>query len=155
MEIGSQTSSEHHNEIVEHLNGLIELDYDAVAAYQATIERLESAAFRQQLTEFKADHDRHVRELGQVVSALGGRPKSSGDAKQMLTKGKVVLAGLAGDEALLRAMKSNEDETNERYEKALDRCGPIASPQIRAVLERGLDDERRHRQWLVGTLDRI
>lgn len=155
MEIGSQTSTEHHHEIIEQLNDLIELDFDAVAAYQASIERLDSAAFRQQLTEFKADHDRHIRELGQVVTALGGRPKSSGDAKKVLTKGKVVLAGLAGDEAVLKAMKTNEDETNSKYEKALDRVGPVASPQIRAVLERGLDDERRHRAWLIETIDRL
>ena len=51
----------------------------------------------------------------------------------VLTKGKVVLGGLIGDNAVLQAMKTNEDDTNTAYERALG-------------------DERRHRDWMVETI---
>jgi hypothetical protein len=43
-------------------------------------------------------------------------------------------------------MKSNEDDTNRTYERALSR--PAVPAHVREVLERNLQDERRHRAWL-------
>ena len=43
---------------------------------------------------------------------------SEGDSKQMLTTGKVALASLMGDGAILAAMKTNEDDTVTAYERA-------------------------------------
>ena len=77
---------------------------------------------------------------------------TKGDAKKLLTKGKVVLADLAGDKAILSAMKSNEEQTNSEYEKAVKK-GYEAS--IQTILERGLADERRHKAWIEQTLDRL
>lgn len=51
----------------------------------------------------------------------------------VLTKGKVVLGGPMGDKAVLQAMKTNEDDTNTAYERALG-------------------DERRQRDWMVETI---
>ncbi|MEX1198550.1 MAG: DUF2383 domain-containing protein [Pseudohongiellaceae bacterium] len=137
-------------EIVSDLNNLIELDYDAIAAYQAAIERLETDAYKMKLTEFLGDHERHTVELGKLVAGEGGKPSSEGDAKKFLTKGKVVMADLAGDEAILKAMKSNEEQTNSKYEDAVEQGYP---ENIQKVLQRGLADERRHKAWLIDILD--
>lgn len=139
--------------IIDDLNDLIELDYDAVEAYRAAIERLDDSMSKRQLGEFMRDHERHTRELASCVRELGGRPATKGDAKRYLTKGKVVLADLAGDKAILRAMKSNEDETNSKYENALKR--PDYSPQVRSLLEKNLSDERRHRAWIVSRIEQL
>ena len=40
--------------------------------------------------------------------------------KALLTKGKVVIAGLMGDEAILQAMRTNEADTNTAYERAVN-----------------------------------
>ncbi len=140
------------SKVTSDLNDLIQLDYDAIAAYEAAIERLDNAAYKQQLTEFLGDHRRHIEELTQAVRGAGGDPATKGDAKKLLTKGKVVLADLAGDKAILSAMKSNEEQTNTEYEKAVKK-GYEAS--IQTILERGLADERRHKAWLEQTLDRL
>ena len=66
--------------------------------------------------------------------------------KVVLTKGKVVLANLAGDEAILAAMLANEELTNKRYEKAVKAKSLDAA--TRKVVESNLRDERRHREWL-------
>lgn len=132
--------------VVDLLNNLIELDYDAIEAYKAAIARLEVLSDRSQLAVFMQDHQRHVVDLSALVRAQGGEPAEHGDVKQILTKGKVVLSGLVGDKLVLEAMKSNEDDTNLAYEKALNH--PNLSMEVRRVLQLNLSDERRHRAWI-------
>jgi uncharacterized protein (TIGR02284 family) len=132
------------------LNGLIELDLDAVTAYEAAIDRLDDEGDEAQLGAFRADHERHVHELQPLVSELGEEPAHKGDLKQILTKGKVVLAGLIGEHAVLRAMKANEDDTNMAYDRAVSRDDLPA--HVREILLRDRDDERRHRDYIEGRL---
>lgn len=135
--------------IAKHLNDLIELDYDAVAAYDAAIERLENPDYEIKLREFRDDHLAHVEKLGELVQAQGQKPASSSDMKKILTKGQVVLGGLVGDGAILEAMKLNEDQTNTMYENEAAKDFP---PEVHQALEKGLADERRHRAWIQKTL---
>lgn len=136
--------------IVKHLNALIELDFDAIQAYEAAIARLTDATAKAQLQAFMADHQRHVVDLSPLVSELGGQPATKGDFKQVLTKGKVVIAGLAGDHAVLEAMKSNEETTTRTYKKASSEPG--LPGRVRGVLERNFADEQRHLAWLEDRL---
>ena len=132
------------------LEDLVQLDYDAADAYQAAIDRLENSSFRSALAEFKRDHLRHITELGDILSRMGRTPPKEGDVKALLTKGKVVIAGLMGDESILQAMRTNEADTNTAYERAVNFKGLQAN--TRDVLERGLEDERRHCGWILETL---
>jgi uncharacterized protein (TIGR02284 family) len=131
------------------LEDLIALDYDAADAYQAAIDRLENSRFRARLAEFKADHLRHVEELGEIVTSMGRTPPKGGDMKSILTSGKVVMAGLMGDKAILEAMRTNEADTNTAYERAVNFSGLVST--TREVLQRGLEDERRHCEWILET----
>lgn len=129
---------------------LIELDYDALDAYRAAIDRLEDFMVQQQLRAFMADHERHVRELTAFVEGLGATAPSKGDFKRVLTKGKVIIAQIVGDRGILLAMKSNEDDTNQAYEQAVRRHD--LTPELRELLQRNLSDERRHRAWIEDRL---
>ena len=132
------------------LEDLIQLDYDASDAYQAAIDRLENSSYRTRLAEFKRDHLRHITELGDILSSMGRTPPKEGDMKALLTKGKVVIAGLMGDEAILQAMRTNEADTNTAYERAVNFKGLQAN--TRDVLQHGLADERRHCEWILEQL---
>ena len=132
------------------LNALIHLDFDAVAAYEAAIDRLHLVDDKDQLGRFMADHRRHIVELTAIVAQNDGQPVSAADYKEVLTKGRVVIAGLMGERAVLEAMKSNEDATNAAYEKATRE--PTITSRVRVVLERNLNDERRHRTWIEQRL---
>ncbi|MCC2656891.1 MAG: ferritin-like protein [Panacagrimonas sp.] len=137
--------------VIKALNELIELDHDAIEAYRAAIDRLESPDFKSALTAYCADHERHTRNLSDVVRRLGGTPASGPDMKKFLTKGKVVLADLVGgDHAILTAMRMNEEVTNKAYEAALN---VDMDPEARAVVASNLEDERRHRAWIQSQLD--
>ncbi len=135
---------------VSMLRALIELDYDAIDAYEAAIERLGNPVYRERMTAFCEDHRRHVAELNPILERMGGRAVSGGDIKRVLTTGKVVLGGLIGDRMILVAMKTNEEDTNTAYERAVTHTG--FDVKTRAILHRNLSDERRHREWLMKTL---
>ena len=59
---------------VELLNDLIHLDFDAIAAYEAAIDRLHQASDREQLGRFMADHRRHTVDLSLIVRENGESP---------------------------------------------------------------------------------
>ncbi len=140
--------------VVKKLNNLIQLDFDAIEAYEAAMSKLENDATREQLAKFCEDHDRHVRELSALVDGYGGVAATGPDIKRLLTKGKVVIADLlGGDQAILMAMHANEDVTNKTYEEALSGIGSVRA-ETRTVLERNLADERRHRAWIDQQIKR-
>jgi uncharacterized protein (TIGR02284 family) len=132
------------------LEDLVQLDFDAADAYQAAIDRLQEARFRDRLREFKGDHLRHVDELSKALEKMGRTPPKEGDMKSYLTQGKVVMGSLMGDKAILQAMRTNEADTNTAYERAAAFHGLDA--HLHQILERGLEDERRHCQWILDQL---
>lgn len=133
---------------IKMLEHLMALDYDAIDAYQAAIERLSNDEYVSVMQQFKGDHERHITELGPIVTQLGGHPPDGPGAKSLLAAGKVKLAKVMGDEAILRAMRTNESDANTAYEKALSK----SPPEAREVLQRGREDERRHLEWINSTL---
>ncbi len=139
------------NDLTKVLCDLIALDFDAIDAYEQAIRRIQrDDVAKAELTKFMADHERHVRDLTPIVKGMGDEPPTKGDFMRFLTQGKVVLAALVGDQAILKAMKSNEDTTNQKYEESLGTSG--LTPEVRQVLERNLQDERRHRAWIESRL---
>ena len=139
-----------HGDLKSILYQLIELDYDAVDAYRAAIERLKDVETRSVLMRFMDDHQRHVAEVSAHLRAMGGEAPRGPGVKRALTRGKVVIAALLGDRAILKAMKTNEDDMNTAYERASKRHD--APLELRALLARNLTDERRHRQWIEQRL---
>jgi uncharacterized protein (TIGR02284 family) len=127
------------------LHRLTELDYDAIEAYQAALLRFEDTRYRSRMSSFEQDHTRHVHELSVLLRAMDREPPEGPDMKKYLSTGKVVIAGLINDRAILMAMITNEDDINVAYERAVARTD--LSVEIRDLLERHLSDERRHREW--------
>jgi rubrerythrin len=135
----------------EALQALIELDYDAVEAYQVAINRLDNKDYKAKLTEFKTDHQRHIVELSHIAREHNVVPPVGPSVKQWLTKGKAVLADLLGEKALLQAMLSNEMDTNAAYD-AMNKH-PEAWENIKEALKRGYADEKKHKRWLEETIE--
>lgn len=132
---------------------LISLDYDAVAAYDAAIERLDDEGFKRSLGSFREDHVRHTQNLKPFLEHMGAEVPQEGDSKQLLATGKVKIANLLGDKAILQAMRTNEDDTNTAYGRAVENSD--VTPEMRNVLEQNLADERRHCDWILETLERM
>ncbi|KQZ55373.1 hypothetical protein ASD54_07605 [Rhizobium sp. Root149] len=128
---------------------LLYLEYDAIAAYDSCIERLDDKTLSAKIAEFKQDHLQHVTVLNEMARELGIEAPTEGDIKQMLTTGKIALADLMGDSAILKAMKTNEDDTVTAYERASRHEDAI--PQSKAFFMKAHVDELRHRAWMETT----
>lgn len=135
------------------LRDLILLDHDAIAAYDVAIEGLSNAGYRLALSQFREDHVRHTRNLAPHLQRLGGAVPDAADMKALLTTGKVAMGSLLGDKAILQAMRSNEDDTNTAYRRAVEHPG--VTDDVREVLGQNLADERRHCAWILETLQRL
>jgi hypothetical protein len=132
--------------IVDTLNNLIELDFDAIEAYRLAIARLHGAPDKQVLTAFMRDHQHHVIDLGAHVYQLGAVPASRPGIKAALTRGKVMLGALLGDMSILLAIRSTGKDTHVAYQRVNRRAGVDSA--LRRVLHEALLDERRHAAWL-------
>lgn len=147
------TTTGNESTIQELVENLILLERDAIAAYESTIERLSDPALSEQVAEFLRDHIQHLEVLKEIASETGAPMPAEGDLKQMLTTGKVAMADLFGDGALLKAMKTNEDDTVTAYERASSHQDAI--PKSKAFFEKALEDERRHRDWMQKTAEAL
>lgn len=128
------------------VKAVLNLEHDALAAYDQTIERLECPKAKAKVSEFRQDHLQHIDALTQIASRFD-MEMPDGSMKAVLTTGKIKVADLIGDDAtILTAMKTNEYETVMMYENALKK--DFLSPELRAICEKGLADERRHRDWM-------
>ena len=130
----------------------IKLEHDAIAAYDATIAKLDDPSYKTKIEEFKMDHLRHLDDLRGLARECGVEAPQSGDAKELLTTGKIHLANLMGDAAILKAMSTNESDTVKAYENGF---GNDNVPEnAREIFARGLEDERRHKTWMDETAKR-
>lgn len=142
--VGTQTN------FIDAVYALIELDYDAAEAYQAAIDRLDNQDYKLALAKFKADHERHIAELSALLRKHNEKVPDGPDAKRFLAQGKVFLANLAGDKAILMAMHSNEVDTNTAYERVCKH--ESITPEFEAVVQKGWEDEKRHKAWIEQAL---
>lgn len=140
-------------DVIKHLNELIQLDFDASKTYEQALERVDDEAAREDLENFRADHERHIVELTRVVEDLGGEVEEvTRDIKGVLLEGMTKLRSVTGTLGALRAMKSNEKLTNRSYDKAVRLDLP---PMALEVVTRNLEDERRHLAAIENHIDRV
>ncbi|AUX21883.1 ferritin [Sorangium cellulosum] len=137
-------------DVIEVLNDLIQLDRDAIAAYDQAVEACERASVREPLARFRDDHARHVTDLSALVTSLGGAPAQTRDLKGKLIEGFTAITSF-GDQSALLAMRGNEELTNRKYEAALNEALTV---EARAVVERNRADEQRHLAWIKDALSR-
>lgn len=138
------------DKFVDALYDLCELDYDAVEAYATAINRLDNLEYKQRLSEFRGDHERHITDIQAILARHDAKIPKGPSAKHLLAQGKVVLADLLGDEHILKAMLSNEIDTNTAYERLNSRADEWQD--AKDILHRGLEDERKHKAWIENTL---
>ena len=138
------------NGTVELLNALLALEHDTLPAYDSALSHLDETRDRRQIEAFMATHRRHVSELSRLVLDRGGQPVESGDFRSLLEKGKVALGALAGEQAVLVAMKSSADDLITAFQRAITE--PSLDDRAKAVIERLLADERWHSAWIESRI---
>jgi rubrerythrin len=137
-------------EQANRLATLMQLDLDAVRAYGEAIEAIDVPEIRERLVQFRTDHEDHAEALGAAIRRLGGEPPSSIDTAGYVIEGYTAIRAAMGIAGALRAMKSNEALTTAAYEAAL---GLDLPPDLKGMVERHRDDERRHLAYIEAVLE--
>jgi rubrerythrin len=135
--------------LVAQLNDLLQLDYDAIAAYRVTLAELDSPALRAELQRNLDDHERHITELGEHIDQLGGMkmplPHITGAFKLAVQ----AAVAMGSDRSVLLAFKANELQSRDKYARAAEQNFP---QHIAMTVRRAAADERRHYDWAVRAL---
>jgi rubrerythrin len=139
--------------LVEKLNSLIQLDFDAIVTYHHAIEHCDDVHVRHDLEMFRADHERHIANLAKVVRACEGTPIDvHRDLKGVVLEGITELRSRSGTLGVLRAMRDNERFTNFTYRRA----SRIAlAPIARVVIDQNHADEQRHLAVIQSHIERM
>jgi len=141
-------------EVLDGLNDLLQLDHDALAAYDVAISKLEDRDHAGQITGFRRDHERHVYELNELVTRLGGTPVNHPHATGPFKTALQSLGGLAGDKGLLMAFRTNELQVRTKYDTYASRA-MLWPPEVKRVIDGAALDEERHYAWVAGVLQRM
>jgi rubrerythrin len=138
-------------EILEGLNDLLQLDHDAVGAYQIAMEKLHDRDQADQIAGFRRDHERHIRELNELIADLGGTPKNHPHATGPFKLAIQSLGALAGDKGVLMAFRSNELLVRAKYDSYAARANHWPT-HIKRIIDACALDEERHYSWVSRVL---
>ncbi len=141
-------------EVLDGLNDLLQLDHDALAAYDVAIAKLEDRDHASQIAGYRRDHERHVRELNELVTRLGGTPVNHPHATGPFKTALQSLGGLAGDKGLLMAFRTNELQVRTKYDTYASKA-MLWPPEVKRVVDGAALDEERHYAWVAGVLQRM
>jgi rubrerythrin len=139
------------SEIIDGLNDLLQLDHDAIGAYDIAIEKLADRDHANQILGFRRDHERHIQELNELITGLGGEAKNqphlTGPFKQALQS----LGALGGDKGVLASFRQNELQVRSKYELYAAKANHW--PQnVKRAIDRNALDEERHYRWVADAL---
>ncbi len=137
-------------EIADRLKSLCQLDIDAIHAYIKASNRIEHNTIKNAVSQFQADHERHVKELSDMIRNYGEEPPEfSKDFKGFLLEAFASIRSITGTEGALKALRSGEQMTNKNYGNAVAMDFP---PLVMVLLRRNFDDEQRHLNYVEQAL---
>jgi len=105
------------------IQDLLELEYDIKDAYKAAIDRMTNDEYKSYLKEFVNDHDNFIEQITELLKKhkLSFATAPNTMSKNLVTKGRVLLANMRSDEAIISAMVNNEEELHAAYKKLRSR----------------------------------
>jgi hypothetical protein len=140
------------SEILDGLNDLLQLDHDAIGAYEIAIEKLEDRDHASQISGFKRDHERHIRDLNEAIASLGGTPKNEPHATGPFKQALQSLGGLGGDKGVLIAWRTNELLVRTKYDSYAAKAN-FWGENLKRLVDRNALDEERHYEWVTRALE--
>jgi hypothetical protein len=115
------------------------------------MEKLHDRDQADQIAGFRRDHERHIRELNELIAELGGTPKNHPHATGPFKLALQSLGGLAGDKGVLMAFRTNELAVRTKYDSYASKANHWPT-NIKRVIDACALDEERHFRWVSDLL---
>ncbi|KAA9006647.1 ferritin-like domain-containing protein [Histidinibacterium aquaticum] len=128
------------------VRNLLELESVAIAIYDSALERLSAAEELSALADFRQDHVRHVQELTEMAARLriNNVPKHGSAPTQSFSG--LEMNELESLPQLMRALKTNEENTGIAYRKAA--ANPLSDLDMTRIFHAAAHDEEQHQEWM-------
>ncbi len=140
-------------ELIEAMVNLVQLDIDAVHAYNQAVKEIEDPIIRDRLLTFQEDHRKHIAGLSKHIEALGGQPpEPSQDFKGYVIEAFTAIRSYTGLTGALKAMKTTEEITNRHYGEVVSWQAP---PAIKESLRAYFSEEKIHLEYIDSNLQAI
>ena len=125
--------------VLDFMRRIERCEKQSVYACQAAIDRVEEAEHRSLLGQIAEDHLRHANALGEILSALKGKPDRSSNGGASGLWARVFISAFLGERPILKAVRANEERTIRTYEHMLqDEPVPKESPEfLQSLVEEG------------------
>ena len=142
------------SDVIDTLNGLIELNRDGQKGYQEAAEKIDLHQTKTFCLEQSRVRAHFVGELQALVHSLGDEPENTGTVTGALRRGWMDLkAALGGDEhAILQVVESSEDQAVREYQKALGKALP---GHVRDVVQRQSNSVKQAHDTIHVMRDRV
>lgn len=124
------------NEILDHLNHLVEINKNAEAGFLNAAENVKNSELESQFTGYAKQHAKFAAELQKEVEHLGGNPPDHGTVGGAIHRGWMdVKSALTGHSAaaILSTCASGEDSALAAY---ADAEADISSGQVFSLLQK-------------------
>jgi len=136
--------------LIEALSNLVQLDIDAVHAYDQALKEIDDAIIKDRLQTFQNDHRNHISGLSKQIEELGGQPPEySQDIKGYVIEAFTAIRSFTGLKGALKAIKTTEEITNRYYGEVVSWKAPSAAKE---VLQTYFSEEKVHLDYITSNL---
>jgi len=140
----------HEKNIVEAMSNLVQLDIDAVHAYDQVLTEIDDPIIKDRLQKFQDEHRNHISGLSKHIEELGGQaPGQSQDFKGYVIEAFAAIRSFTGMKGALKAMKITEEITNRYYGEVVSWEAP---PEVKEVLRTYFSEEKIHLDYITSNL---
>jgi uncharacterized protein (TIGR02284 family) len=137
----------------EALSKLVQLDIDAIHAYERTVKEIDDPIIRERLLTFQDEHRNHISCLSRQIEDLGGQPPDqSQDFKGYVIEAFAAIRSFTGFKGALKALKTIEEITNRHYGEIVSWETPSA---IKEELRTYFSEEKVHLDYITINLQAL
>jgi uncharacterized protein (TIGR02284 family) len=145
--------NENVDELSKALSNLVQLDIDAVHAYDQTVKEIEDPIIKERLLKFQDDHRNHIIGLSEEIRKLGKQPpEESMDFKGYVIEAFAAIRSFTGLKGALKSMKTTEEITHRYYSEVVSWEAPDA---IKELLRSYFSEEKIHLDYISANLKAI
>jgi uncharacterized protein (TIGR02284 family) len=139
--------------LTEALSNLVQLDIDAVYAYDQALKEIDDPIIKDRLLKFQDDHRNHISGLSKQIKALGGQPPEySQDIRGYMIEAFAAIRSFTGLKGALAAMKTTEEIANRYYGEVVSWEAPSA---VKEVLRTYFSEEKVHLDYITSNLQAL